>query len=203
LGRGFVNPLDGFDENNPPSHPALLKKLAAEFAASGFDLKHLARSIVTSKTYQRSSRPVKGNEGDDANFSRVTVKVLTPEAFFDSVGAVMAGSRDKQESREQFVRAFRAEGSVTEYVQGIPQQLRLMNAPLLNRVAPVVDRLSGSGASRTEAITTLYLTALSRRPTAEEVKLMEGYLSRRKSDREGYRGVLWILMNSSEFALNR
>ena len=31
---------------------------------------------------------------------------------------------------------------------------------------------------------------------------MAGYLSRRKDDREGYRGVLWILLNSSEFALN-
>ena len=73
----------------------------------------------------------------------------------------------------------------------------------LNRTAPVVDRLSSSRAGRTEAITTLYLTALSRRPTADEVALMEGYLSRRRSEREGYRGVLWILLNSSEFALNR
>jgi hypothetical protein len=31
---------------------------------------------------------------------------------------------------------------------------------------------------------------------------MSGYLSRRANEREGYRGVMWILLNSSEFALN-
>jgi hypothetical protein len=202
LGRGFVYPLDSFDDNSP-SHPALLQKLAAEFASSGFDLKHLVRCITTSKTYQRTSRPVKGNEGDETGFSRVAVKVLTPEAFFDSVGVIMRGSSGKQEPREPFVRTFPSQdSSPTEYAHGIPQMLRLMNGPFLNRSAPVVDRLSNSGVSRSEAIITLYLTALSRRPTADEVKLMEGYLSRRTNDREGYRGVLWILMNSSEFALN-
>jgi hypothetical protein len=203
LGRGFVNPLDGFDDNNPPSHPALLRKLAAEFVSSGFDLKHLARCIVTSKTYQRTSRPVKGNEDDEGNFSKAAVKVLTPEAFFDSVTVIMKGSAGKQDSREQFVRACHAQESVTEYAQGIPHLLRLMNGTLLNRGGTVADSLVKTKASHAEAVTTLYLTALSRRPTADEVKLMDGYLSRRKSDLEGYRGVLWILMNSSEFALNR
>ena len=74
--------------------------------------------------------------------------------------------------------------------------------PAANRGASVVDKLCSSQASHPEAIATLYLTVLSRRPTAEEVELMSGYLSRRKDDREGYRGVLWILLNSSEFALN-
>ena len=37
---------------------------------------------------------------------------------------------------------------------------------------------------------------------SDEVKVMSGYLSKRKDDREGYRGVLWILLNSSEFVLN-
>ena len=70
------------------------------------------------------------------------------------------------------------------------------------RGGAVVDKLVSSKANHTEAIETLYLTVLSRRPTAEEVKLMSDYLSRRKDDREGFRGVLWMLLNSSEFALN-
>ena len=44
---------------------------------------------------------------------------------------------------------------------------------------------------------------MSRRPSAEEVKALSGYLDRRTDAREGYRGVLWILLNSSEFMLNR
>jgi hypothetical protein len=104
-----------------------------------------------------------------------------------------------------FLRSFRVdeEATATEYIQGIPQLLRLMNASSPNRGAAIVEKLSSSGVSRPEAIATLYLTVLSRRPTAEEVELMSGYLSRRNGDREGYRGVLWILLNSSEFTLNR
>ena len=221
FGRGFVNPLDGFNETNPASHPELLQRLAREFASSGFDLKHLARCITTSKAYQRTSRPLPGNESDVKAFSHMTVKVLTPEVVYDSLAVVTsvdkndfpipAGKKGKGGpgglglSRETFVRYFRnGEGTdATEYLQGIPQHLRLMNAPMLNRGAPVVDRLSRSETSQTEAIEALYLTVLSRRPTTGETRLMGGYLSRRNNAREGYSGVLWILLNCSEFALNR
>lgn len=216
FGRGFVHPLDAFDTGSP-SHPELLDRLAKEFADSGFDLKHLARCITSSKAYQRSSYPVPGNETDTAAFSHMAVKVLTPEVLYDALGIIGKessstaksnggkGSGDKQESREQFLRSFRIDEDVpaTEYLQGIPQLLRLMNASSPNRGAAIVEKLYSSGASRPDALATLYLTVLSRRPTPAEVELMTGYLSRRKDDREGYRGVLWMLLNSSEFALNR
>ncbi|HJZ91423.1 MAG TPA: DUF1549 domain-containing protein [Gemmataceae bacterium] len=217
FGRGFVNPLDSLD-TNAPSHPELLDRLTKEFAASGFDLKHLARCITTSKAYQRSHLTEPGNETDVTAFSHMAVKVLTPEVLYESLGIIgkdsgsggngggKAGkpSGDKQESKDQFVRSFRVEEDVpaVDYIQGIPQLLRLMNASSPNRGSALVAKLSNSGASRTEAIATLYLTTLSRRPTTAETELMSSYLSRRKDDREGYRGVLWILLNSSEFALN-
>jgi hypothetical protein len=110
--------------------------------------------------------------------------------------------------REEFTRYFRTnpDGDPTEYTQGIPQFLRLMNSSILNRGAPIIDKLCNAATLRvpveTEAIEILYLAALSRKPTAEEARLMSGYLSRRKDAREGYTGVLWILLNSSEFAIN-
>src|SRR5262249_40578773 len=211
-GRGFVTPLAA-SATAEPSHPELLDHLAKEFVASGYDLKHLARCITLSKAYQRTSRPVPGNE-NDASFSHMSVKVLTPEVLYDALGVVgkgggFAGGKEGkggggQEARGTFLRPFRIDGeaSPTEYIQGIPQMLRLMNASSPGRGAALVEQLCRSGASRPEAITTLYLTVLSRRPTPEEVELMTGYLERRKDDREGYRGVLWIMLNSGEFALN-
>src|SRR5207248_1876187 len=113
FGRGFVNPLDTFD-TGAPSHPELLDRLTKEFTASGFDLKHLARCITTSQAYQRSSRPVPGNEADIVAFSHMTVKALTPEVLYDALGIIGKdsgntakvggnggkGSGDRQESRE-------------------------------------------------------------------------------------------------------
>jgi ferric-dicitrate binding protein FerR (iron transport regulator) len=218
FGRGLVNPLDGLDANEP-SHPALLRRLAAEFAASGFDLKHLARCITTSNAYQRTSRPLPGNAADAGAFSHMALKVLTPEALYDSVAVVLAADKDSpyktsfkgnkgggvEASREQFARFFRPGDAAdpSDYTQGVPQVLRLLNGPLLNRGAPVIDKLCASEHRPEEAVLELYLTALSRKPKPGEVKLFLDYLSRRKDAREGYAGVLWILLNSSEFAINR
>lgn len=54
VGRGFVEPVDDFRADNPPSHPQTLDYLADEFVANGYDLKSLVRMIVTSVPYQRS-----------------------------------------------------------------------------------------------------------------------------------------------------
>ncbi len=74
--RGFVNPLEEMHEKNPPTHPALLQALAAEFTRSGYDVKLLIRAICNSNAYQRTSRPVPENQNDERLFSRMPVKVL-------------------------------------------------------------------------------------------------------------------------------
>ena len=213
FGRGLVNPVDNFHPDNPPSHPALLKLLAAEFTASGGDFKHLVRGLCNSRAYQRTSRPVPGNEADSQLFSHVAVKVLGPEVLYDalttamSAGPAPGGKRALPSlgSRGQFVQLFSALGDAAEtgeYGAGIPQLLKLMNAEEFNRSTPIVDRLVKTGASPAQAVEELYLASLCRRPTADEVRLMSEYVARRGDRQRAYAGVLWILLNSSEFALN-
>jgi Protein of unknown function (DUF1553)/Protein of unknown function (DUF1549)/Planctomycete cytochrome C len=56
FGRGLVaTPEDFGSRGTPPTHPKLLDWLAAEFIASGWDVKHMLRLIVTSSTYRQSS----------------------------------------------------------------------------------------------------------------------------------------------------
>jgi hypothetical protein len=56
LGAGLVRtPGDFGAQGDPPSHPELLDWLASEFVRSGWDVKHLVRLIVTSRTYRQSS----------------------------------------------------------------------------------------------------------------------------------------------------
>lgn len=52
LGAGLVEPADDWS-NAEPSHPELLRYLGREFLLSGYDLKHIARLIFSSHTYQR------------------------------------------------------------------------------------------------------------------------------------------------------
>ncbi len=57
FGAGLVRTPNDFGlQGEPPTHPQLLDWLAADFMESGWDLKHLVRTIVTSETYQQSSR---------------------------------------------------------------------------------------------------------------------------------------------------
>lgn len=56
FGAGLVRtPADFGLQGESPTHPELLDWLAVEFMESGWDLKHLVRTIVTSRTYRQDS----------------------------------------------------------------------------------------------------------------------------------------------------
>lgn len=54
MGAGLVEPAHDW-EGHAPSHPELLDWLAREFVAHDYDVKHLSRLILTSRTYQRAA----------------------------------------------------------------------------------------------------------------------------------------------------
>ena len=56
FGRGIVETLDDFGmQSTPPTHPELLDWLAVDFIDNGWSLKHLLRTLVTSRTYRQSA----------------------------------------------------------------------------------------------------------------------------------------------------
>jgi hypothetical protein len=89
LGRGLVDPIDDFRANNPPSHPALLDLLAAELVRSRFDLRHMVRAIVSSRTYQLSAAE---NGADPAHFAAAIVSRHTAEQLLDAMYHVTGGA---------------------------------------------------------------------------------------------------------------
>ena len=57
FGQGLVRTTEDFgSQGEKPSHPELLDWLAIEFQSTGWDLKRLLRTIITSATYRQSSR---------------------------------------------------------------------------------------------------------------------------------------------------
>src|SRR5262249_1660603 len=55
FGAGLVEPVDNFSAANPPSNDRLLDALAADFTRSGYDIRRLERTVLTSRTYQLST----------------------------------------------------------------------------------------------------------------------------------------------------
>jgi len=104
LGRGIVHEPDDLRSTNPPENPALLEYLEHELVGHEYDLKHIYRLILNSRTYQLSSRTNQYNQNDVAHFSHYQVKRLGAETLLDAIGQV-TGRWDSYRSRipEPFV----------------------------------------------------------------------------------------------------
>ncbi len=83
MGQGLVDPIDDFRLTNPPSNPELLDALAGDLVESGFDIRHLVRKIMNSRTYQLSSEPNATNVHDQTSYSRAAVRRLSAEVILD------------------------------------------------------------------------------------------------------------------------
>jgi hypothetical protein len=90
MGRGLVDPNDDFRATNPPANPELLDHLAKDFAAGGFRLKRVVRSIMASRTYQFAaiSRD-KATMGDDSHHAHAVVSPLEAEQLLDAMSKVI------------------------------------------------------------------------------------------------------------------
>ena len=88
LGRGIIHDPDDIRPDNPPSNPELLAFLERELIASHYDLKHIYRLILNSKTYQLSSRPKTDSPEGDANFSHYPLRRLEAEVLIDALGEI-------------------------------------------------------------------------------------------------------------------
>lgn len=222
LGRGFVNPVDDFGPHNPPSHPEVLERLAKDFRESGYDVKKLCSWIMATKAYQLSSIRAKGDEKDEGLFTAMPLRPMSPEQLFDSLltatSAHKAGASDDGHQRRdawlrQFTFAFaNDEAEETTSFQGtIPQALMMMNGELMQQalsgkpgsfLRDVVDRAGRAGrAPEVYMIDSIYLAALSRRPTSRELNQARDYLQRYPDSLQVLQDLFWALLNSNEFIL--
>jgi hypothetical protein len=212
FGRGIVNPVDDMHTANAPSHPELLDLLARRFAESGFDHKFLTRAVVSSRAYQRTSRPGDAPDGQAALFGRMSVKVLSPAQLYDSLAATLGpparkpGGGPRQDARAEFIQFFSDDDDPepTAYRRGIPHLLRQMNSDQFagRNVAALAARLAAAGRSADDVAGDLFLTILSRRPTADERQLFRAHATRAGSPEAAARELAWALLMTSEFSLN-
>jgi hypothetical protein len=197
FGTGIVDPIDDFDESNPPSHPQLLDALATEFTRQKCDLKFLIRAICASPPYQLSSLQTDSRQSDRRLFARAAVKGLTSAELIASLAQAVGefdGSEGGQPDRPGYgsnpsqLRAMVAElfkndnSETVDSEATILQALALMNSGAIdqstapgrgNTLSAVLETPFLDTAGRIE---TLYLATLGRRPTRQESARLVKYV---------------------------
>lgn len=222
FGRGIVDPVDDFSDNNPASHPEVLDLLATEFINSGYDPKHIVRVIAATKVYQLSSQQTDESQSDPVDFARASLRGLTPEQLFDSlaeaVGFYQPFSSENpfviatDTPRAMFLDLFRDNAeSALDKETTILQALAMMNGQFIETATSLQDSQTLRAIIEFPAMTdeqkleTLFMATLSRKPTTAEAQRFGEYLKNggpTKDTKEALGDVFWVLLNSSEFLLN-
>jgi hypothetical protein len=227
LGRGIIDPVDDIRNSNPPSNPALLEALTADFVKSGFDMRHLMRTITRSRVYQQSLKTNRWNEGD-SNFSHAEPRRLTAEQLLDSISAA-TGSPQKFEGVPVGFRA--AQLPDTQVAAGgfldlfgrparqspcecertsqvsLGQALNLVNGPTIANalIAPEgrLARLMKQGVPNRQLVEEIYLATICRYPRPSELSQAYQHLAHSGSRTEGAQDLMWALINTPAFLFNR
>jgi hypothetical protein len=97
LGRGIIHEPDDIRPDNPPGNPELLAYLESELIAAHYDLKHLYRLILNSKTYQLSAVPRTEDPAGAANFAYYPLRRLEAEVLIDAINQI-TGTTEKYSS---------------------------------------------------------------------------------------------------------
>jgi Protein of unknown function (DUF1549)/Protein of unknown function (DUF1553) len=92
LGVGIVDPVDDFSQANPPTNARLLDALAKDFVEHNYDMRHIERTILLSRTYQNSSVPNETNRFDKVNYARSYVRPMMAEVVVDVVNDALGTS---------------------------------------------------------------------------------------------------------------
>ena len=232
LGRGIVQEPDDLRPTNPPANPELLAYLESELTGHHFDLRHIYRLILNSRTYQFSSEPNQWNAHDTTLFSHYAARRLGAEQMLDAISQFTETSEKFRSIIPEPYSNWPANFRATQISDGntecsfldlfgrpprdtpyeternsdvtLKQALYLLNSEQLEGKISSSPRLKRILAkSDGDALDDIYLSSVSRFPTAEEKQRLMGYLAARKTARaQAVQDVAWALVNAKEFEFN-
>lgn len=226
FGMGIVEPVDDIRSTNPAKNEPLMHALCDDLRKHNYDLKYLLGTIMKSRTYQLTALPNRTNRIDTRLFSHYPSRRINAEELLDAVAQV-TGVPDKFDGMglgaraveladteipslmlDTFGRPPRVQPSDSERTcsPAISQALAFLNSEFIQQKIKspdcVLAPLLKSGKPDAEILDTLYLSALSRHPTAAESKALLDALKQSPKHDEGFQDILWAILNSKEFLFN-
>lgn len=230
LGRGIVHEPDDFRADNPPACPELLALLSQELVNAKYDTRSLMRLVLNSRTYQQTAVATPPPDkvrfarytirrldaevlvdalcwigGDGVEYSSPIPEPFTYIPKSQRTIALADGSITSQ-FLETFGRPSRDTGQESERNNNPSdaQRLYLLNSTDVRKQienSPQLRQLYGAGQGKqADLVRGLYLTILSRTPTAGEQATAEQYLQKPgQAGRLAFNDLAWALINTKEF----
>ncbi len=230
MGRGFVDPMDRFNERTKPSHPELLAELAADFRTSGFKLRRVMRGILLSKAYGLAS---KRNDAPENEFAFKMLRPQDPPQLLNNLMLTLAldvfiaefykaftANKDLPEGYRnatvfrlylfKFMESLLAPGGhapeEVPYAGSVRMALKLMNGHDLQGLMKAFWGRLGEILKADQApegrVDLIWLTTLSRPPTADERERALAHIRKKRGEPSAYEDLYWSLINSTEFFFN-
>ncbi|HEY3967447.1 MAG TPA: DUF1549 domain-containing protein [Planctomycetaceae bacterium] len=227
LGRGLVEPIDDMRSTNPPTNVALMQALSRDFRSSGFNVKHLMKTIMNSRLYQLDSQPTPQNAADHRFYSHFKVKRISAEPLLDAIDYstgtptkypnLPLGTRATELPDANYQNTFLVtfgkpkRASVCECErtpdENLAQALHTLNGDVV--ATKIVDgkgriaTLLAAKKPHDEIVSEIYLATVSRRPTPAEIEASNKFLASSPNPQEYYQDLLWALINSKQFLFVR
>ena len=225
LGVGLVEPVDDLRESNPPSNAALWALLKREFVGGGYDLKHVMRLILNSRTYQLGSETLPANRSDDRFYSHFIARRLPAEVMLDAISdavdapesfpghplGLRAVQLPEPGVNSYFLSVFGRSDRVTACACERTGEVTLPQLLLLNNGESLLQKLQSSDGrlarllretDETRVVDELFLSALSRPPTAPDRERVALARKEAPSREAFYLDLFWALLSTKEFSFN-
>jgi hypothetical protein len=224
MGQSFYQPVDDMGPHKEAVFPEVLTRLTGAFRGTNYDIKGLFRAILNSEAYQRQIRL--GDSADQhLHFAAAYPTRLRADALWDSLVSVLGNftapqNKDKPRPMGRFGVPAGLEGlfksefefdpslKADEVERSIAQALLLMNNPQINqriraRGNNPLTRILSAYPQDEDALRTVYLRTLARKPTDRELDRCRDYIKKTRTRDEAFEDILWALVNSTEFQTKR
>jgi len=222
FGRGVVDPWHDLGAPDQ-AHPALLDHLADDFRDHDHDLRHLVRTIVLSRAYDRASADPSAEATTQTAarrqaFARFPVRPMTVHQLVRSL-LVATGRRDdtiaqRERTVDKIVRQARKAHlvehgddemlSADTFTGSVPQAMFLLGGPLTVRGASAGPRgtlrdIMDDHTSTAARLDALMLATVGRTATPEEQSRLGGYVDEHSRPQPAFEDVMHAVLLSSEF----
>jgi hypothetical protein len=224
FGRGIVHPVDDMRATTPESVPGLLDALAADLVRSKYDVKHLIRLILNSRTYQLSGVPNPSNEKDDRFFAHFFPRAMPAQALVDMLNQA-TGAQETFGTFPERTRAIQASLTTPSYFMNafgqshrefladidpklepnLVQTLIMINSPYIEnkiRQGGTLREVVAGAQTDEDMVRRLYLRTFCRAPGPAEVARAAALLKGAENRKEAAQDLLWALVTSREFFFN-